>query len=106
MFRKSKGSEDFYRHMQEIIGQGYVRPANFSEMYQKHSPQQFQELIDSLEETIQFLEYQKHLSIALEKGRFEEVQDLLKSKKASNLLYLQKDGNYKLEILMKSHMPQ
>lgn len=99
--KEIKSSEEFYRHMQETIGQGYVKQPNFNEMYKKHSPQQLQELIDSLEETIQFLEYQKPLSIAFEKEHFEEVQDLLKRKKASNLHYLRKDGDYKLEILMK-----
>lgn len=70
-----------YNDFQNLIGSGYVRQANFDDMYLQYTPEQLEELIVSLKETIQFLEYQKALSSAFGEEQMQEVQHLLKTKK-------------------------
>ncbi|QGX01511.1 hypothetical protein [Streptococcus ruminicola] len=88
-----------YNDFQNLIGSGYVRQANFDDMYLQYTPEQLEELIASLKETIQFLEYQKDLSSAFAEEQMQEVQHLLKNKKEGNLSYLRKDEGWLLRIL-------
>ena len=88
-----------YNDFQNFIGSGYVRQANFDDMYLQYTPEQLEELIVSLKETIQFLEYQKALSSAFGEEQMQEVQHLLKNKKEGNLSYLRKDEGWLLRIL-------
>lgn len=85
--------------VENLIGSGYVRQANFDDMYLQYTPEQLEELIVSLKETIQFLEYQKALSSAFGEEQMQEVQHLLKNKKEGNLSYLRKDEGWLLRIL-------
>ena len=82
-----------------LIGSGYVRQANFDDMYRQYTSEQLEELIVSLKDTIQFLEYQKSLSVAFHKGQIQEVQHLLENKIEGNLSYLRKDEGWLLRIL-------
>lgn len=85
--------------VENLIGSGYVRQANFDDMYLQYTSEQLEELIASLKETIRFLEYQKSLSVAFHEGQTQEVQHLLENKIEGNLSYLRKDEGWLLRIL-------
>ena len=91
--------EEEHNDFQNLIGSGYVRQANFDDMYLQYTPEQLEELIVSLKETIQFLEYQKALSSAFCEEQMQEVQHLLENKIEGNLSYLRKDEGWLLRIL-------
>ncbi|WP_242258870.1 hypothetical protein [Streptococcus thoraltensis] len=86
-----------------LLGASYQTQPNFDEMYRQYAPEQLEELIFSLEETLQFLEYQKALATAFDEGQSEGVKHLQKNKIRGNLAYLKKDEGWRLRILTKDH---
>lgn len=86
-----------------LLGASYQTQPNFDEMYRQYAPEQLEELIFSLEETLQFLEYQKALATAFDEGQSEGVKYLQKNNIKSNLAYLKKDEGWRLRILTKDH---
>ena len=86
-----------------IIETGYMKDSNFDDMYQKYTPEQLEELSIALKETIQFLSYQKDLSVAYHKELYEDVQRLQENKIAGNLFYLRRDEGWLLRVLSKEH---
>lgn len=95
---------DFFKRKQKsfkhsnLIGIGHAKSSNFDEMYRQYKPEQLEELYVVLEETLQFLEYQKSLSLAFHTGQKKEVQYLLRKKKQGNLSYLRKDEGWLLRV--------
>lgn len=82
-----------------LIGIGYKKQANMNEMFHQYTAEQLEELSTSLKETIEFLEYQKCLSIAFHQNKDQELKHLLENKKEGNLVYLRKDEGWLLRIL-------
>lgn len=105
---KTTNKSPYYQpsELGSMIGVGYKKTANFDEMYRQYKPEQLEELTGVLEETLQFLKYQKDLSSAFHKGQIEEVQCLLEKKKQGNLSYLRKDEGWLLRVSRKEQKPE
>lgn len=87
---KKSSEKSFDQVLSKYIGSGFVKQADFSEMYKEWPSQQLEELSDALIKALQFLETQKELSRAYHLDDAATLQYLLENKREGNLSYLRK----------------